>query len=115
MEWLHHLVQTWHSKADAIAMRSWCLRQSHGLLPKAAAQQRATGVLLCAVKVVTWLTMPLQPGSDNPSLQIANMQAGSCSNYEGMLSRCGFDATMQASGRMFANLLVVCAVQIPGH
>ena len=35
----------------------------------------SSALIAAAVKVVTWLTMPLEPGSDNPSLQIANMQA----------------------------------------
>jgi hypothetical protein len=34
-----------------------------------------TGDVADAVKVATWMTMPIEPGSDKPALQQHNMQA----------------------------------------
>lgn len=68
--------------ASSMAPQSFCVVEARYTCTDAMQPQRKSPSAMrqckmctcAAVKVVTWLTMPLEPGSDNPSLQIANMQ-----------------------------------------
>lgn len=46
----------------------------HHLMPLITTYPGDVDVVFNALKVATWMTMPLEPGSDNPALQLRNMQ-----------------------------------------